>query len=135
MRRFVFELDLTAGYASLGRTLFGRKGATWLSVIRVEVGASLPNFGKEFLLERGSQVAYALRASGSPFCADHSLHHLDVVRAPESKVFIVFQESFLFATTVRRRRYAPVRCSRQPGIEHQSTDLESYSFRYTGSGQ
>src|SRR5215207_5397 len=68
------------------------EGAAAGPVGRVEVGARLPEFGEEFFVERGLEVADALAAAGALLGAEHALDHLDVVVAPEREELVVRDE-------------------------------------------
>src|SRR5438874_1273652 len=71
-----------------------RKRASFLIVFAAEIGPCFPKFGKEFLVERRAEIADAVGASGASFRSYHALDHLDVMRAPERKVFVVFKQRF-----------------------------------------
>src|SRR5437764_3072841 len=75
------EWGLTAG-----------EGAAPRAVPAVEVRARLPEFGEEFFVERGLQVADALAAARAALRAEHALDHLDVVAAPEREELVVRDE-------------------------------------------
>src|SRR6185503_2014276 len=60
----------------------------------VEIRACFPNFRKELLVESGFKITDAFGSAGATLCTDHALNHLDVMRAPEREVFIVFEHHF-----------------------------------------
>src|SRR5918911_2037368 len=64
-----------------------------LSVLRVEIGARLPQFRVESFIECRAQIADAFRAARAAFGADHALDHLDVMRAPQREILVVFDEA------------------------------------------
>src|SRR5215207_3544137 len=70
------------------------EGATAFAVFAVEVCAGLPEFGEEFFVERGLEVADAFAAARALLRAEHALDHLDVVVAPEREELVVRDESF-----------------------------------------
>ncbi len=74
--------------------LFVTRERTARVVLRIKMSARLPKFREESLLKRGAQIADAFRAAGAAFAAHHPLDHLDVVRAPQRKELVVFQERF-----------------------------------------
>jgi len=60
----------------------------------VQVGAGLPQFGKEFLVKCRAQVADTFRAACAAFRSHHPLDHLDVMETPERKVLVMFKQRF-----------------------------------------
>src|ERR1700730_18248931 len=75
----------------------------------VEIRSRFPKFGKKLLVQCGFEISDSLRASCSSLGADHSLNHLNVVRAPERKVFVVFQQRLgqlkFFVALLKVREY------------------------------
>jgi len=63
-------------------------------VLRVEMSACFPEFGKEFLVERRFQVADSFRSACAPLSADHALDHLYVMVTPEREIFVMFEQRF-----------------------------------------
>src|SRR5713226_5244674 len=73
---------------------FFRKRASLIVVLRAEKRPRLPDFWEEFFIQSFLQIADAFRTARSAFCADHALDHLDVMRAPQRKVFIMLEQRF-----------------------------------------
>ena len=83
MRRLVAALRLVS-----------RKRAFTAAMLRVEVSPRLPQFREELFIKRGLEITNAFGTAGSSFGAHHSFNHLDVVRSPEGKILIVFNQGF-----------------------------------------
>src|SRR5207248_4656776 len=67
----------------------------------LELGADLPEFGKEPLAERGLQVADAGRSAGARLVADLPLDHFDMPDAPEPEALVVVQQRFRKVEQIR----------------------------------
>src|SRR5438045_9082549 len=84
-----------------------RKRAAGAAVLDIEVSASLPEFREKFLIERCLEITDAFRAAGATLGADHAFDHLDMVRAPQRKILVVFHQRFcqlkLFVTILEVR--------------------------------
>src|SRR6266849_4129812 len=70
------------------------KRAPRVIMLGAQISSSLPQFRKEFLIERLTQIADAFRPAGALFGAHHTLNHLDVMRTPQREVLVVFQKHF-----------------------------------------
>src|SRR5215471_16403244 len=68
------------------------EGTTARIMMQVEVSARFPKLWKESFVQRGAQVADSLRTTGATLGAHHALNHAHVMRAPERKVFVMFEQ-------------------------------------------
>src|SRR5438876_1283552 len=75
------------------RSLAG-EWAPLVAGFRTQIRSRFPELGKEFLIKRRAQVANSFGAAGASFGAHHSLDHLDVMRAPQRKPFVVVEQGF-----------------------------------------
>src|SRR5947199_6953862 len=59
-----------------------------------EIRPCFPKLRKELLIERRAEIADTFRPASAAFSSDHALDHLNVMRAPEREVFVVFKQRF-----------------------------------------
>src|SRR4030095_1370303 len=59
-----------------------------------EIRSRFPQLGKEFFVERCLQIAYSGRTAGATLGAHHAFNHFDVMRSPQRKEFVVFEQRF-----------------------------------------
>src|SRR6202022_1346230 len=84
--------SLLALLVPLGITYFTRLFATGRCGAELEVGADLPEFREEALVERRLQVADAGRSASAWLVADLPLHHLDMTQPPEAEAFVMIEQ-------------------------------------------
>lgn len=58
------------------------------------MGARFPEFREELFIERRAQITDAFRAARAALCAEHSLDHLHVMRAPQNQLLVVRDQTF-----------------------------------------
>src|SRR5688500_13780233 len=101
------------------------KRTTAVAMVYIEIGARFPEFGIKLLIERSFQIADAFRSASAAFRADHSFHHLNVVRSPKREVLVMLHQRFgklkLFITFLEVRENLQDRT-------RAMTDVEPASF-------
>src|SRR5437899_12888997 len=71
-----------------------RKRTSLVVVFAAQIGSCFPKLRKEFFTQRLLQIADAFGTASAGLGSHHSLDHLDVMRAPERKVFIMLEQRF-----------------------------------------
>src|SRR5215203_2525774 len=71
--------------------LLGERAAR-ARVLHVQIGASFPQLRVKLFIERRAQISDAFGAARAALGANHSLDHLDVMRAPEREILVVLDQ-------------------------------------------
>ena len=77
------KLDFTLG-----------KGTSAFAMLTIEMRARFPQFREKLFIKRGPQIAYTFRTTRAAFRSHHTLHHLDVMHAPEREILIMLKQAF-----------------------------------------